>query len=255
MKIHLLSAILLLSSASLLSGQEKSYPPPGKMTHDMTEFWEPQPEIVTPADLDRMIPPPSDALVLFDGSGFTEWVHMDGSPVTWELTEGNAMTVKPRSTSIQTRRSFQDFQLHVEWASPTVIKGESQGRGNSGVLLQGRYEVQILDSYQNETYANGQAASIYKQYPPLVNAMQPPGKWNTYDIIYTAPRFNADGSVHSRARITVLHNGVLVQNDAMVYGPTEYVGLPIYKAHGPGPVVLQDHGDLVRFRNVWIREL
>lgn len=256
MKPSIFFTILLAGFALMGMAQERSYPPPAPMTPEMTEFWESQPEIVTPADMDRIIPPPSDALVLFDGNGFDEWTHSNGSPVAWDLVDGNAMQIKPKSGgSIQTKRSFQDFQLHVEWSAPAVIKGESQLRGNSGVILQGRYEVQILDSHENETYANGQAASIYKQYPPLVNATQKPGRWNTYDIIFTAPRFNEDGSLHSHAYITVLHNGVLVQNHSLVYGPTEYIGLPIYKAHGPGPIVLQDHGDLVRFRNVWIREL
>lgn len=151
------------------------------------------------------------------------------------------MTVKPHSGSIRTKKDFGDFQLHLEWSAPTEIVGESQGRGNSGVFMQGMYEVQILDNYQNETYANGQAGSIYKQTPPLVNACQKPGKWNTYDIIYTAPRFKEDGSLQSHGRITVLHNGVLVQNNTMILGTTEFIGFPRIVAHGKGPIILQDH--------------
>ena len=219
----------------------------------LSESYEPQPRVVTPASCDCPVAPPSDAVVLFDGTDLSAWVHADGTPADWEVAEG-VLTVKPQSGSIQTKADFEDFQLHIEWSSPVEVKGEDQLRGNSGVILQGRYEVQILDSYDNPTYVNGQAGSIYKQYPPLVNAMQKPGEWNTFDIIFTAPRFKADGSLHSPAYLTVLHNGVLVQNHSAVLGITN-LPLPEYKAHGRGPIVLQDHGDLVRFRNIWIREL
>ena len=180
------------------------------MTHDMSEFWTPQPKIVTPPDMDNaVVAPPSDAVVLLGlkDNAISEWVNCEeGKPVGWQIENG-IMTVKPHSGSIRTKKDFGDFQLHLEWSAPTEIVGESQGRGNSGVFMQGMYEVQILDNYQNETYANGQAGSIYKQTPPLVNACQKPGKWNTYDIIYTAPRFKDDGTLHSHGRITVLHNG------------------------------------------------
>ena len=156
---------------------------------------------------------------------------------------------------ISTKKEFGDFQLHVEWSAPEEVKGESQGRGNSGIFLQDRYELQVLDNYKNRTYANGQAGSIYKQHRPLVNAMRKPTEWNTYDIIYTAPRFKEDGSLFSPAQVTVLHNGVLVQNDVDLKGPTEYIGLPEYKAHGKAPISLQDHGNPVQYRNIWIREL
>ena len=218
----------------------------------LSESYTPQPRVVTPASCDRPVPPPSDAVVLFDGTDLSAWVHADGSPADWEVADG-ILTVKPKSGSIQTKADFEDFQLHLEWSSPVVVKGEDQLRGNSGVILQGRYEVQILDSYNNPTYVNGQAGSIYKQYPPLVNAMQKPGEWNTFDILFTAPRFKADGSLHSPAYITVLHNGILIQHHVAVLGITN-LPLPAYKAHGRGPIVLQDHGDLVRFRNIWIRE-
>ena len=188
-------------------------------------------------------------------NAISEWVNCEeGKPVGWQIENG-IMTVKPHSGSIRTKKDFGDFQLHLEWSAPTEIVGESQGRGNSGVFMQGMYEVQILDNYQNETYANGQAGSIYKQTPPLVNACQKPGKWNTYDIIYTAPRFKEDGSLQSHGSITVLHNGVLVQNNTMILGTTEFIGFPRIVAHGKGPIILQDHLNPVRFRNIWIREL
>lgn len=241
------------------AGQDaKKYPDPAPMTHDMSEFWTPQPKIVTPPDMDNaVVAPPSDAVVLLGlkDNAISEWVNCEeGKPVGWQIENG-IMTVKPHSGSIRTKKDFGDFQLHLEWSAPTEIVGESQGRGNSGVFMQGMYEVQILDNYQNETYANGQAGSIYKQTPPLVNACQKPGKWNTYDIIYTAPRFKEDGSLQSHGRITVLHNGVLVQNNTMILGTTEFIGFPRIVAHGKGPIILQDHLNPVRFRNIWIREL
>ena len=221
----------------------------------MSEFWTPQPKIVTPPDMDNaVVAPPSDAVVLLGlkDNAISEWVNCEeGKPVGWQIENG-IMTVKPHSGSIRTKKDFGDFQLHLEWSAPTEIVGESQGRG---MFMQGMYEVQILDNYQNETYANGQAGSIYKQTPPLVNACQKPGKWNTYDIIYTAPRFKEDGSLQSHGRITVLHNGVLVQNNTMILGTTEFIGFPRIVAHGKGPIILQDHLNPVRFRNIWIREL
>ena len=163
--------------------------------------------------------------------------------------------VKAKSGNIQTKRNFGDCQLHIEWCTPENVSDTGQLRSNSGVFLQSLYEVQILDSYLNDTYWNGQAGSIYKQSAPLVNACQKPGKWNTYDIIYTAPRFKDDGTLHSHGRITVLHNGVLIQNNTLILGTTEFIGFPKTVAHGRGPIVLQDHLNPVRFRNIWIREL
>jgi len=160
--------------------------------------------------------------------------------------------------NIRTIREFKDFQLHIEWQIPSNISGESQLRGNSGIFLQGRYELQVLDNYNNRTYSNGQAGSIYKQTPPLINVMRPPGEWNVYDIIYTAPRFKENGLLFSPARITVLQNGVVIQNNTEIKGNTPYVGLPSYKAHGKGPIELQDHGDPskpINYRNIWIRDL
>ena len=226
-------ALCVAVSTASFAQTGKKYPDPAPMTHDMSEFWEPQPRIVTPADMDRAVPPPSDAVVLLglDADDAPEWIGCDGKPVAWSVEDG-VMTVIPNSGSIQTRRDFGDYQLHLEWSAPTEIVGESQGRGNSGVFMQGRYEVQILDNYGNETYANGQAGSIY-----------------------TAPRFKDDGTLHSHGRITVLHNGVLIQNNTLILGTTEFIGFPKTVAHGRGPIVLQDHLNPVRFRNIWIREL
>ncbi len=223
-----------------------------KMKPEETEVWEPEPRVVT-TSADRA---PSDAIVLFDGTSLDQWVSQkDGSsPTEWHVSDG-AFTVVGGKGGIQTKQQFTDYQLHVEWRSPTEIVGEGQGRGNSGIFMQGLYELQVLDSYNNRTYSNGQAASLYKQRIPLVNATKAPGEWQTYDIVWTAPRFNAEGILISKARITVLHNGVLVQNNVELDGPTEYIGLPKYKAHGAGPIVLQDHGNPVSFRNIWIRSL
>ncbi len=221
-----------------------------KMKPEETEVWEPEPRVVSTYP-DKA---PSDAIVLFDGTSLDQWVGRKDSPAEWIVADG-AFTVVKGKGEIRTKQEFTDYQLHVEWRSPTEIEGKGQGRGNSGVFMQGRYEVQVLDSYNNRTYSNGQAASLYKQRIPLVNATKPPGEWQTYDIIWTAPRFNADGILISKARVTVLHNGVLVQNNVELDGPTEYIGIPKYQAHGPGPIVLQDHGNPVSFRNIWIRPL
>lgn len=232
---------------------KKEYPTPPPMTPEMTEFWTPQPDIVTPAPVNGT-GAPSDAVVLLGGGNLSEWRHDNGDAVKWDVANG-IMTVKPGSGGIRTVREFGDCQLHMEWRSPSEVKGSSQGRGNSGVFLQGRYEIQILDNYENETYANGQAGSLYKQKAPLVNPIRKPGEWNTYDIIYTAPIFSEDGSIHTHGRITVLFNGVLVQNNTIILGTTEYIGFPKVAPHGKGPLSLQDHGDKVSFRNIWIREL
>jgi hypothetical protein len=213
-----------------------------------------------------MVPPPSDAIVLFDGTDLSEWRNRDGGAAGWRVEDG-VFTVVKGTGDISTRREFGDYQLHIEWRIPEDITGESQARGNSGLMLQDLshlrpaywYEVQILDSYNNATYVNGQAGSIYKQNPPLVNAMRPPGEWNVYDVTYTAPRFNEDGSLFTPARVTVLHNGVLVQDNFEIKGHTAYIGLPQYfEAHGKAPITLQDHGDPsepISFRNIWVREL
>lgn len=226
----------------------------GQSDPKATEVWEPVPKIITPVIGNK---PPSDALVLFDGKDLSQWqTEKDGSPAKWKLEKDGAMTVQKGTGNIQTRQGFSSCQLHVEWRTPSQMEGEGQGRGNSGIFLMGLYELQILDSYNNATYSNGQAGSIYKQHIPLVNASLKPGEWQEYDIIFTAPTFKADGTLASPARFTVLHNGVLIQNNVEVKGSTVYIGQPSYKAHSDKePIVLQDHGNPTSFRNIWIREL
>ncbi|MFN0123040.1 MAG: DUF1080 domain-containing protein [Blastocatellia bacterium] len=198
---------------------------------------------------------PSDATVLFDGKDLSAWKGRDGNEPKWVVRDGY-MEVVPRTGIITTKEEWGDCQLHVEWATPSVVTGESQNRGNSGVFLMGHYEVQVLDSYQNKTYFHGQAGSIYKQYPPLVNASRKPGEWQTYDIIFRAPRFDETGRVTARARITVIHNGVLVQNNVEIYGETWNDRAPQYINIGSkGPLTLQDHSHPVRYRNIWVRKL
>lgn len=218
-----------------------------------TEVWEPEPRVVTPGQGTK---PPSDAIILFQGMNFSEWQSVkDSGDVKWYRNSDSSTTVLPGAGDIVTKRAFGDCQLHIEFRTPPVVKGEGQGRGNSGIFLQDRYEVQVLDNYQNRTYSNGQAGSIYKQSIPLVNACRKPGEWQSYDILYTAPRFNADGVLITPARITVIQNGIVVQLNTEIKGTTEYIGLPKNKSHGKAPIRLQDHGDLVSYRNIWIREL
>jgi len=228
----------------------------------LTEQWEPVPKVVTPGQTDAA--PPSDAIVLFDGSNLDQWVNVkDKAPAGWKVENG-VMTVNKAVGNIETKRSFKNYQLHIEWRIPPDITGTDQGRGNSGLFLastgagDGGYELQILDSYNNKTYVNGQAGSIYKQFPPLVNAMRKPGEWNTYDVVWTMPTFNADGSVKTPAYVTAFHNGVLVQNHSQLKGETVYIGKPEYKKYESGPIKLQAHGDKsepISFRNIWVREL
>lgn len=217
-----------------------------------TEFYEPVPPIITAKP--AFLQPPSDATVLFDGTDFSNWQSLNGGEVEWTIEDG-AMTVTPGTGNIVTRDGFGSIQLYLEWRAPAEIVGDGQGRGNSGVFLQRRYEVQVLDAYENETYVNGMAASIYKQHVPYFNVAMPPGEWQTYNIIFEAPEFDGDGNVVEPAYITVFWNGVLVQHKAEVQGPTEYIGLPEYVAHGEDGIMLQDHGDLVSFRNIWYRNL
>ena len=210
---------------------------------------DPGPAPVTPA------PVPSDAVVLFDGTGLGAWRKGDGSDADWKLVEGGAMQVNGTG-DIMSREQFGSCQLHIEWASPEQVVGESQGRGNSGVFFFGRYEIQILDSFENQSYADGQAAALYGQFPPDVNASRGPGQWQTYDIVFEAPRFADDGSVVSPAYATVLHNGVIVHNRRALIGATGHRSVGTYSAHGPtGEIKLQDHGNPVRFRNIWVRPL
>lgn len=231
-----------------------------------TEQWTPVPPVVAPGApaSDRPAAAPSDAIVLFDGTSLGEWVSTrDKGPAKWTVADGVMTVVKPAG-NIETRRSFRDYQLHLEYRVPANITGSGQGRGNSGVFLastgggDGGYELQILDSYENKTYVNGQAASIYKQHPPLANASRRPGEWQTYDVVWRAPRFAADGSVTSPARVTALHNGVLVQDGAVLAGETLYIGKPRYRPYTTAPIKLQAHGDPsppLSFRNIWLREL
>lgn len=217
-----------------------------------TEVWDPEPRIVAPGSDSA---PPSDAIVLFDGNDLDEWEAAYGEGAAKWIVENGVMTVAPGSGDIKTKRKFGDIQLHLEWRTPAVVEGEGQGRGNSGVFLQMRYEVQILDSYQNRTYSNGQAGSIYKQYIPLVNTSKAPGEWQSFDIIFIAPRFNQDGILVAPGRLTVFHNGVLIHYHAEVKGTTEYIGQPKNVAHGDDSIKLQDHGNPMSFRNIWVREL
>lgn len=227
-----------------------SQPDPNYLDHDRTR---PQPAVVTPGENGK---PPSDATVLFDGKDLSQWVAMDGSPTKWIKGEGYMECVKG-SGYVRTLQNFGDCQLHIEFATPTPAHGEGQGRGNSGVFFGlDRYEVQVLDCYNNKTYADGSTAAIYGQYPPLVNACRPPGEWQTYDIIYTAPRFDAEGKLLSPVRLTVFLNNILVQNNVSLVGPTSWLERAPYQLHPEKtPISLQDHGNPVRFRNIWVREL
>lgn len=217
-----------------------------------TEFYEPVPPIIESAPVFREAP--SDAIILFNGTDFTAWESVQGGDVEWDLANG-AMTVEPGTGNIVTKGQFGSIQLYLEWKSPEEIDGDGQGRGNSGVFLQRRYEVQVLDMYENETYTNGMAASIYKQHVPYANVASPRGEWNTYNIIFEAPEFRKNGSVKKPAYITVFWNGVLVQHKAEVQGSTEYIGPPSYTMHGEDRIELQDHSDRVSFRNIWLRKL
>ena len=233
--------------------------------HEDTEVYTPVPPVVTPApDAGLMKSAPADAIVLFGANDLSGWTSVnDGGPARWTVADGVVTVVKPTG-NIETTRRFTNYQLHLEWRVPPNITGSGQLRGNSGVFLASTgkgdagYELQIMDSYQNPTYVNGQAASIYKQYPPLANASRRPGEWQAYDVVWTAPTFNADSSLKSPAYVTVFHNGVLVQNHVALKGQTLYVGAPKYTPHGAAPIKLQAHGDPsppLSFRNMWVREL
>jgi hypothetical protein len=254
MKQQLLIAVILTGSCLATNAQTKP---------EETEVWSPVPKKVTAAKQNGL--PPSDAVILFDGTNLNEWVaeKNPASDKKWNLHD-QVMTVDKKVGDLQTKRTFMDFQLHIEYQIPANITGTNQGRGNSGIFLAalpfgaGGYELQVLDNYENKTYVNGQAGSMYKQSPPLVNACKAPGEWQTYDVIWTAPRFKEDGSLLSPARVTAFHNGVLVQNNTVLKGDTPYIGQPAYKAHGASPIKLQAHGDPsepISYRNIWLREL
>jgi hypothetical protein len=258
-----LAGLALFTAASALA-QAVPSPTPGAKPQD-TEQWTPVPPVVTPAPMaDKPVAPPSDAIVLFDGKNLDQWVNTkDKQPAGWTVANG-VIVVGKKTGNIETKRSFKNYQLHLEWREPKDVTGSGQGRGNSGVFLASTgpgdagYELQILDSYNNPTYVNGQAGSLYKQSPPLVNAMRPEGQWQTYDVIWTAPTFSADGKLATPARVTVLHNNVLVQNNFVMTGETLYIGKPFYRPYTSAPIKLQAHGDPsppLSFRDIWVREL
>ena len=253
-----LSALVLVTSVcGGLWGQQTE-----RMKPEETEVWEPVPPVVTPGA--TCAAAPSDAIVLFDGKNEDEWVQVkDGSPADWIVANG-ILTVNKKSGNIETKRKFKDYQLHLEFRIPADITGSGQARGNSGVFLASTgkgddgYELQVLDSYQNKTYVNGMVGSLYKQSIPLANAARKPGEWETYDVVWTAPVFNDDGSVKTPAYATVFFNGVLVDNHFELKGQTLYIGKPFYKAYDRAPIKLQAHGDKsepISFKNIWVREL
>ncbi|HVS51055.1 MAG TPA: DUF1080 domain-containing protein [Opitutaceae bacterium] len=255
---------LALAARGLAAENAKRPPPP----EAATEVWSPIPPVVSaPAD-----GVPSDAIVLFDGHNLDAWESSRENGALWTVADGTLVVPSGRPGDLQTKRAFGDVQLHIEWRAPAEVKGEGQGRGNSGVFFMGLYELQILDSFNNPTYVNGQAGAIYKEHAPLANASRPPGEWQTFDAVFIAPRFAADGTLASPARLTAFHNGVLVQHDVAFVGPTpngadpkmrvpradtfHQAALPPYHAHAPKlPLLLQDHLSPVAFRNIWIREL
>ena len=250
MQSTLRSALLLLLTPLISAGlaaQQSSWPP--------NSLDRPKPPVIDPGPSGPPAPRPSDAIVLFDGKDLSQWAAEDSGPARWAVRRGY-LEVVPGAGAIHTRRAFGDVQLHVEWATPSPAKGEGQDRGNSGVFLMSHYEVQVLDSWRNVTYADGQAGALYGQSPPLVTASRPPGQWQSYDIVFHAPRFAADSSLISPARATVFYNGVLVQDNVALTGATVHHAEAKYTAHPSSlPLLLQDHEHPVRYRNIWIREL
>lgn len=240
-------AFCIISSGALAQGQPREL-----MDSKATEVWANKPKKITAGSTGTEAP--SDAIVLFDGKDLSKWTTQSGADAAWVVKDG-AATVSKGGGDIKTRQVFGDMQLHIEWRAPFPVKGEGQDRGNSGVYIQERYEVQVLDSYENETYYNGQAGAIYKQSVPLVNVSRKPGEWQTYDIIFTAPRFSETGSVIIPAYVTVLQNGVLIQNHTQIQGTSENQGMAVYSSHGKASLKLQDHQHAVSYRNIWIREL
>ena len=249
-KLIILFAYFLITKTSI----SQNLPKPGD-----SEVWNPEPTIVTPGYNNG---PPSDAIVLFDGSDFSKWKSIkNDQPIKWTINPDGSMTVKPGSGDIITKEEHGSVQLHIEWKSPIKITDDGQGRGNSGIYLQRRYEIQILDSNNNRTYSNGQASSIYKQHMPLVNAMRPTGEWQVYDIVFIEPKFNSNGDMVESGYITVFHNGILVQNNAEILGTTENIGPPkrrLDQMSSYTNLLLQDHNDccnFVSFRNIWMRKI
>lgn len=252
-------ALTALTALVIVACQQKNTPITTVETAptkpEQTEIWEPKPPVVS-VDMENKIP--SDAIVLFDGTNTQQWISSkDSTAVKWVVNTDKSMTVKDKTGDIQTKQNFGSVQLHIEWKSSEEIRANGQNRSNSGVFLQNRYEVQVLDNNNNDTYVNGQVGSIYKQAIPLVNAASKTGEWNSYDIIYHQPIFDAKGELTKKGTITVLHNGVLIQDHITIKGTTEYIGWPKNNAHGKGPIKLQDHQDNsgVSYRNIWVREL
>ena len=258
MELPLLSGALVLGTISLAQAQQSGKP-------EDTEVYEPVPKVVTASP--NLAPPPADAIVLFNGKDLSQWVMTDdrNTPAKWKVASG-AFTVDKSTGNIETKQAFTNYQLHLEWRVPANITGTGQARGNSGLFLASLgkgdlgYELQILDSYNNKTYVNGMAGSIYKQRVPLANPTRKPGEWQSYDVIWLAPTFKADGSLQTPARVTVIFNGIVVQNNVELAGPTQYIGQPSYTGQkgGSAPIKLQSHGDKSEpdsFRNIWIREL
>jgi len=251
------ATLALIALAASVSAQQQT-----KAKPEDTEVWEPVPKVVTPGATCGAAP--SDAIILFDGKNLDEWVSVrDKSPANWTVSDG-VLTVNKAGGNIETKRAFKNYQLHIEWRVPENITGSGQARGNSGVFLASTgpgddgYELQVLDAYENKTYVNGMAGSMYKQAIPLANPSRKPGEWQTYDVVWTAPTFNSDGSLKAPAYVTVLFNGVLVENHFELKGQTLYIGKPFYKAYTSAPIKLQAHGDRsepLSFRNIWIREL
>jgi hypothetical protein len=245
MKFSFIATALLLIIMSTAFSQNEPDP-------KATEVWEPEPKVVNPGKSPTT--PPSDAIILFDGKNLDQWTDTGGKAAQWTVSDG-AMTVAKGKGDVKTRKTFGDVQLHIEWRTPAKVEGEGQGRGNSGIFFCEKYELQVLDSYNNRTYSNGQAGSIYKQSMPMVNASKGPGEWQIYDVVFIMPRFNQDGTVKSPGHITVFHNGVLIHNNTEIKGTTEYIGPPKTVAHDKGSLRLQDHGNPTSFRNIWVREL
>ena len=237
--------IIILATLPLLA--QKDIKP------EMTELWEPVPQVINPGDHST---PPSDAIILFDGRDLSQWIKAGTDELAhWQINPDGSMTVQ-KGGGIETKEEFGSVQLHIEWRAPEEVKGDGQGRGNSGVFFQKVYEVQVLDSYNNRTYSNGQAASIYKQSIPLVNATRPPGEWQTYDIIFNEPQYDQQGKRLKKGSLTVFHNGVLVQNNVEIQGTTVYRGQPqLRDVKTPKRLYLQDHGNPVSYRNIWLRKL
>ncbi len=246
--LRLLLLIAMLSWTGL--ARIEAQLPTGWKAHDLNR---PLPKVVDPGPTDSSAP--SDAIVLFDGSDLSKWTDGKGGEPKWKVVDG-AMESVPGSGYVFTKEKFGDCQLHVEWASPSKVKGNGQGRGNSGVYLMGQFEVQVLDSFENSTYADGSAGSLYGQYPPLVNASRKPGQWQSYDIVFRAPKFSQSGELETPARMTVFHNGVLIQDHSELFGPTNWIQHKNYRqSESKLPLSLQDHGNPVRYRNIWLRPL